>query len=99
MQKVLVDSNIILDIVEFDPVWSAWSTNALATCAEDLALIINPVIYAEVSVGFASIEEMSEAVPQSGFEYEPLPWVSRFSGWQMFFAIPEKWWIKTIPLA
>jgi predicted nucleic acid-binding protein len=84
MQKILVDSNVILDIVELDPAWNAWSANALASCAENYALVINPVIYAEVSVGFASIEEMSEVLPMTDFEYAQLPWEAAFLAGKCF---------------
>lgn len=98
MQKVLVDSNVILDIVTLDPVWNAWSTNALASCAEDYALVINPVIYAEVSVGFASIEEMGEAVPQSDFEYAQLPWEAAFLAGKCFLQYRKNGGLKRSPL-
>jgi len=98
MQKILVDSNVILDIVELDPLWNTWSTNALAACAEDYALVINPVIYAEVSVGFASIEEMSEAVPQSDFEYAQLPWEAAFLAGKCFLQYRKSGGLKRSPL-
>lgn len=98
MQKVLVDSNVILDIVTLDPVWNAWSATALASCAEDYALVINPVIYAEVSVGFASIEEMGEAVPQSDFEYAQLPWEAAFLAGKCFLQYRKNGGLKRSPL-
>ena len=49
---VLVDSNVLLDIATGDPKWAPWSSRALAECAEYTALVINPIIYAEVSIGF-----------------------------------------------
>ena len=51
MAAVLVDSNVLLDILNEDPVWSAWSMDALERCAEDRELVINPIIYEEVSIG------------------------------------------------
>jgi len=48
----LVDSNVILDVLSQDPSWSAWSSGALALAADESILVINPVIYAEVSVGY-----------------------------------------------
>lgn len=98
MQKVLVDSNVILDIVTLDPVWNAWSANALAVCAEDYALVINPVIYSEVSVGFASIEEMGDAVPQSDFEYAQLPWEAAFLAGKCFLQYRKNGGLKRSPL-
>jgi predicted nucleic acid-binding protein len=46
---VLVDSNVLLDIMTEDPQWSSWSAKALANAAETFRLVINPIIYAEVS--------------------------------------------------
>ena len=98
MQKVLVDSNVILDIVMLDPVWHDWSANALATCVESYTLVINPVIYAEVSVGFASIEEMDEAAPQSAFEYAQLPWEAAFLAGKCFLQYRKNGGTKQSPL-
>lgn len=49
---VLVDSNVLLDIPEEDPHWFSWSADRLAECAERSPLVINPIIFAEVSIGF-----------------------------------------------
>lgn len=53
----------VLDILEEDSRWFSWSADRLAECAGHSALIINPVSYAEVSAGFARIEELEEALP------------------------------------
>lgn len=52
----LVDSNVLLDIMTEDPVWHEWSAIVLADVAESGPLYINPVIFAEVSVRFTTIE-------------------------------------------
>ena len=49
MKSVLVDSNVVLDVVTEDPNWGAWSRETLARCADEAELVINPLIYAEVS--------------------------------------------------
>ncbi len=48
----LVDSNVLLDVLTENETWLEWSFNALATAAEAGPLIINPIIYAEVSIRF-----------------------------------------------
>jgi predicted nucleic acid-binding protein len=53
---VLVDSNVLLDVATDDPNWGQWSARALAEVAEHTTLMINPVIYAEVSIGYTTIE-------------------------------------------
>ena len=55
MTAVLVDSNVILDIFEDDEHWADWSESMLDQYADSYTLSINPVIYAEVSVGFAAL--------------------------------------------
>lgn len=81
---VLVDSNVLLDILEEDSRWFSWSADHLAECAERSALIINPVIYAEVSVGFARIEELEEALPHDALTRRPLPWEAAFLAGKCF---------------
>jgi predicted nucleic acid-binding protein len=78
MQKILVDSNVILDIITEDPIWSDWSACQLEALAEKHLLVINPIIYAEVSVGFIQIEELEQALPPSYFRRESLPWEAAF---------------------
>jgi len=69
--EALVDSNVILDIVTGDRRWASWSTKAI----EDWngILVINPVIYAEVSIGFERIEDLDKAVSRELFRRDPLP--------------------------
>src|ERR1700693_327190 len=71
---VLVDSNVVLDILTEDPLWFSWSARALSGCAAEAILAINPIIYAEVSIRFASIEDLEEALAPHLFERHPLPW-------------------------
>ena len=59
----LVDSNVLLDVITEDETWLEWSSNALASAADDGPLFINPIIYAEVSVRFSRIEDVEEALP------------------------------------
>ena len=58
----LVDSNVILDILTNDPNWSQWSIDTLAKVSDRFELAINPIIYAELSVGFQKIEDLDEAL-------------------------------------
>jgi predicted nucleic acid-binding protein len=74
MTDVLVDSNVILDIVTEDPQWLQWSAVNLADCANQGTLIINPIIYAEVSIAFEQMTELDAALPAEFFRRDPLPW-------------------------
>jgi hypothetical protein len=79
-QGVLVDSNILLDIATNDSKWAAWSSQALAECAEHAALVLNPIIYAEVSIGFKTIESLDTALPGQIYQRAQLPWEAGFLG-------------------
>ena len=70
----LVDSNIILDVVSEDEDWVDWSSAMLGRAAETGRLVINPIVYAEVSVGFDTIEALDAALPASYYAREALPW-------------------------
>ena len=63
MDAVLVDSNVILDVVTNDPTWGDWSAQALERTADAAILVINPLVYAEVSIGFDKIEDLEAALP------------------------------------
>jgi len=81
---VLVDSNVILDVFTQDPRWFDRSAAVLARMAGDHELIVNPIVYAEVSVGFERIEELEAALPGESFRREPLPWEAAFLAGKCF---------------
>jgi len=98
VNAVLVDSNVLLDILTEDPKWEAWSAEALAQWADQAILVINPIIYAEVSIGFARIEELDEALPPSAFHRVPLPWEAAFLAGKCFLAYRKRGGTKRSPL-
>ena len=63
MAAVLVDSNVLLDVATNDPEWAEWSADALSRTADNAILVINPLVYAEVSIGFDAIEDLEAALP------------------------------------
>jgi predicted nucleic acid-binding protein len=95
---VLVDSNVLLDIATSDPKWAPWSSQALAECAEYATLLINPIVYAEVSIGFQTIEELDAALPGRFFERVPLPWEAGFLAGKCFLAYRRRGGEKSSPL-
>ncbi len=74
----LVDSNVLLDVLTDDPTWAQWSGDAIARAMDTGRLTINPIVYAEVSVGFDRIEDLDDALPESEFEREALPYDAAF---------------------
>ncbi|MEV0703075.1 type II toxin-antitoxin system VapC family toxin [Saccharopolyspora sp. NPDC050389] len=80
----LVDSNVLLDLVIEEGEWVDWSSDALEKVAEEGPLVINPLIFAEVSVRFPTIEEVEEAFPNDFFIRTPLPWSAAFLAGKCF---------------
>ena len=84
MAEVMVDSNVLLDVLTEDPAWFDWSSRSLEQCAEDHVLVINPIIYAEVSIGFDRIEDLDAALPESMVERRPIPLDAAFLAGKCF---------------
>lgn len=81
---VLVDSNVLLDAAIQDSAWGEWSTSALAECGQVCALVINPIIYAEVSVSFETIAALDAIFPAEFYLRHPLPWEAGFLAGKCF---------------
>lgn len=94
----LVDSNVLLDIVTDDPTWSAWSSNALAEAFDKGRVVVNPIVYAEVSVGFDLIENLDDALPATQFVREPLPYAAGFLAGKAFLAYRRRGGARPTPL-
>ena len=98
MSTFLVDSNVLLDILTEDPRWCAWSAEALAEHADREVLAINPIIYAEVSIGFVRIEELEDALPASTFHRLALPWEAAFLAGKCFRTYRRRGGVRSSPL-
>lgn len=98
MAGVLVDSNVLLDVLTEDAEWLGWSSEALARCADESGLVINPIVYAEVSIGFDRIEDVESALPHEVFVRSPLPWDAAFLAGKCFTAYRRRGGEKRSPL-
>ena len=98
MTAVLVDSNVVLDILTEDRRWLSWSSDALAAAANESRLVINPIIYGEISVHFDRIEDLDEVLPLSAFEREPLPFEAAFLAGKAFLTYRRRSGTKSSPL-
>ncbi|MWV50951.1 PIN domain-containing protein [Rathayibacter sp. VKM Ac-2803] len=94
----LVDSNVLLDVLTDDPTWSDWSAAALEEALDRGPVVINPIVYSEVSVGFDRIEELEEALPPTHFLREALPWAAGFVAGKAFLSYRRRGGTKTAPL-
>jgi hypothetical protein len=94
----LVDSSVLLDILTEDPTWSSWSEDALASAGDAGRLVINPIVYAEVSTGFDRIENLDDAVPVGEFDREPLPYEAGFLAGKAYLAYRRRGGQRRSPL-
>lgn len=96
--RVLVDSNVLLDVFTEEPEWVEWSSAALTEATETASLAINPIIYAEVSVGFTRIEELDAVVAPEQFVRLPLPWPAAFLAGKCFLSYRRAGGTRRSPL-
>ncbi|MBS1906955.1 MAG: type II toxin-antitoxin system VapC family toxin [Actinobacteria bacterium] len=97
--RILVDTNVLLDVLVPDPTWEAWSTKALAGALSQGSVAINPIIYAEVSVGFERAEELDDALPERFFLREQLPYPAGFLAGKAFERYRRNGGTRTTPIA
>ncbi len=95
---VLVDSCVLLDVFTEDRTWFEWSGRELARAADEGALIINPVIYSEISVRFDRIEELESALDPAAFEYRAIPREAAFLAGKCFLRYRRSGGGKVLPL-
>lgn len=97
MTRILVDSNVLLDVITADPTWGTWSSASLERTADEAILVINALIYAEVSIGFASIEALEEALPSDLYRREFLPYEAGFLAGKAFLRYRQAGGAKRSP--
>jgi hypothetical protein len=98
MSEVLVDSNVLIDIMSEDAAWAAWSSETLAWWGDRAMLVINPIIYSEISVRFTRIEDLDDALPETFFRRDALPWDAGFLAGKCFLAYRKAGGARTAPL-
>jgi predicted nucleic acid-binding protein len=98
MSAVLVDANVLLDVMTEDADWLGWSADALADAADRYRLVINPIVYAEVSPRFSRIEELDAALPRTMFDREAIPYEAAFLAGKVFLSYRRRGGTKRSPL-
>lgn len=98
-QATLVDACVILDLTTDDPKWADWSAEAIAKAADAGPLVINPIIYAEISVDFSTIEELDELVDEADLRRDPLPFEAGFLAGKAYLSYRRRGGTRRSPLA
>ena len=84
MKQFLVDTTVLLDVIGADERFGPASRDCLTRCATAGALVINPVIYAEVGAVIETIEDLDQLLPKSLFRRDSLPWEAAFLAGRVF---------------
>jgi predicted nucleic acid-binding protein len=86
MTSVLVDSSVLLDLATNDPLWSDWSAQALWELRDTSDIVINAIIYAEVTAAFETIESADAFLKDVDVRREDVPWAAAYAAGQLFRA-------------
>lgn len=92
---LLVDTNVLLDVVTNDPIWADWSQRQLEKLAFQYRLAVNPVVYAELSIGFQRIAEVETVLDEIRVEVEEIPRPALFLAGKAFRAYRARGGTKT----
>jgi predicted nucleic acid-binding protein len=98
MADTMVDSNVLLDVLTEDSAWFDWSASSLDRCAEESILVINPMIYAEISIHFSTMEDLDLALLGTLMERRPIPWQAAFLAGKCFAQYRQRGGVRRSPL-
>jgi len=81
---IFVDTNVLVDVVTNNPTWQTWSLQQLEAAALRDRLAINPVVYAELSIGYTRLEEIDAALATAGIAIAEMPRTALFVAGKAF---------------
>jgi predicted nucleic acid-binding protein len=94
----LIDTNVLIDVLDVGSDWEDWSVGQLAAAREQGAIVINPIIFAEMAAGFDVEGDLNTALPPVLFTREELPWRAAFLAGRAFRAYKRSAGVKLSPL-
>lgn len=94
----LIDTNVLFDVLLEDEEWIDWSAARVADAAQHGRVVVNPIIYAEVSSAYDDIEALERALPPQYYIREPLPWEAVFLAGRAYVAYRHRGGLRRSPL-
>jgi predicted nucleic acid-binding protein len=91
----LIDTDVLFDLITNDPVWADWSLRQIENQALRARLVINPVVYAELSVSFDRLEEVDAFLGGTGIDVDEMPRAALFLAGKAFQAYRARGGTKT----
>jgi len=98
LNDTLIDTNVLFDFLSQDEDWFDWSSAMLADAAERGRIVINPIVYAEVSVRYDRMEDLDEALSPQFFVRAQVPWEAAFVAGKAFVTYRHRGGTKRSPL-
>ena len=98
MIATLVDTNVLFDYLSEDEDWFDWSVSMLGRAAERGTIVINPMVFAELSVRYDRMEALDSALPADYFVRAPLPFEAAFLAAKVFDRYKRRGGVKSSPL-
>jgi len=98
VNATLIDSNVLFDYLSEDEEWCEWSGAMLSAASDRGAVVINPIVYAEISVRYGRVEDVEDALPAEYFMRAPLPWEAAFLAGTCFEKYRRRGGTKRSPL-
>ena len=92
---LLVDTNVLVDVLEDDPQWSEWSVGQLRAQSKIHRLAINPIIYAELSLTFSTAEALDRAIEDLDLVMVEIPRPALFLAGKAFIRYRRQGGTKT----
>ena len=90
MAVILIDTCVVTDLADPDSTWFEWSAATLERLDQNNTFVINPIIYAECSVGFERIEEVEALFDHLGFASKPIPKEALFLAGKAFLQYKKR---------
>jgi len=84
MTRVLIDTNVLVDLLTDDPVWAEWSTDAFCACMDHARVVIDTTVYAELAVRYDTVEALEQMIEAAGLEREHVPWSAAYLAGKAF---------------
>jgi predicted nucleic acid-binding protein len=78
MTSTLIDTNVLLDVIEMRPQWFDWAQDVFRTLHKSGDLVVNPVVFAEASTTYADAKMFMQTISAAGLVTEDLPFESGF---------------------
>jgi predicted nucleic acid-binding protein len=81
---IFADTNVLVDVVTNNPIWESWSLRQLEGAALRDRLVIDPVVYAELSIGFAQPSEVDAVLATADISVVEAPRRALFLAGKVF---------------